>query len=54
MNNKQKKMLSKIIMGACLYITAIIISKISFPMSDIISLLLFIIAYIIVGKDVFP
>ena len=52
MNNKQKKMLRKIIMGACLYITAIIISKISFPMSDIISLLLFIIAYIIVGKDV--
>lgn len=52
MNDKQKKMLRKIIMGACLYIIAVIVSKISFPMSNIISLGLFIAAYIIVGKDV--
>ncbi len=52
MNNKQKKMLSKIIMGACLYIIAVIVSKISFSMSNIISFGLFIAAYIIVGKDV--
>ena len=52
MNNKQKKMLSKIIMGASLYIIAVIVSKISFSMSNIISFGLFIAAYIIVGKDV--
>ena len=52
MNDKQKKMLRKIIMGACLYIIAVIVSKISFPMSNIISFGLFIAAYIIVGKDV--
>jgi len=52
MNNKQKKMLRKIIMGACLYIIAVIVSKISFSMSNIISFGLFIAAYIIVGKDV--
>ena len=52
MNNKQKKMLSKIIMGACLYIIAVIVSKINFSMSNIISFGLFIAAYIIVGKDV--
>lgn len=52
MNNKQKKMLSKIIMGACLYIIAVIVSKISLSMSNIISFGLFIAAYIIVGKDV--
>ena len=52
MNNKQKKMLSKIIMGACLYIIAVIVSKISFSMSNIISFGLFIAAYIIVGKEV--
>ena len=52
MNDKQKKMLRKIIMGACLYIIAVIVSKISFYMSNIISLGLFIAAYIIVGKDV--
>ena len=52
MNNKQKKMLSKIIMGASLYIIAVIVSKINFSMSNIISFGLFIAAYIIVGKDV--
>ena len=52
MNNKQKKMLSKIIMGACLYIIAVIVSKLNFSMSNIISFGLFIAAYIIVGKDV--
>ena len=52
MNDKQKKMLRKIIMGACLYIIAVIVSKISFSMSNIISFGLFIAAYIIVGKDV--
>ena len=52
MNNKQKKMLRKIIMGASLYIIAVIVSKISFSMSNIISFGLFIAAYIIVGKDV--
>lgn len=52
MNNKQKKMLSKIIMGASLYIIAVIVSKINFSMSNITSFGLFIAAYIIVGKDV--
>ena len=52
MNDKQKKMLSKIIMGASLYIIAVIVSKINFSMSNIISFGLFIAAYIIVGKDV--
>lgn len=52
MNNKQKKMLSKIVMGASLYIIAVIVSKINFSMSNIISFGLFIAAYIIVGKDV--
>lgn len=52
MNNKQKKMLRKIIMGASLYIIAVIVSKINFSMSNIISFGLFIAAYIIVGKDV--
>lgn len=52
MNNKQKKMLSKIIMGASLYIIAVIVSKINFSMSNIISFGLFIAAYIIVGKEV--
>jgi heavy metal translocating P-type ATPase len=45
-------MLSKIIMGASLYIIAVIVSKINFSMSNIISFGLFIAAYIIVGKDV--
>lgn len=52
MNNKQKKMLRKIIMGASLYIIAVIVSKINFSMSNITSFGLFIAAYIIVGKDV--
>ena len=52
MNNKQKKMLSKIVMGASLYIIAVIVSKINFSMSNITSFGLFIAAYIIVGKDV--
>jgi len=52
MNDKQKKMLRKIIMGASLYIIAVIVSKINFSMSNIISFGLFIAAYIIVGKDV--
>lgn len=52
MNDKQKKMLRKIIIGASLYIIAVIVSKISFYMSNIISFGLFIAAYIIVGKDV--
>ena len=52
MNDKQKKMLSKIIMGAVFYIIAIIISKISFPYSNWVSFAVFIVAYIIVGKDV--
>ena len=49
MNDKQKKMLRKIIMGASLYIIAVIVSKINFSMSNIISFGLFIAAYIIVG-----
>ena len=52
MNDKQKKMLRKIIIGASLYIIAVIVSKISFSMSNIISFGLFIAAYIIVGKEV--
>lgn len=52
MNDKQKKMLRKIIMGASLYIIAVIVSKINFSMSSIISFGLFIAAYIIVGKEV--
>ena len=52
MNDKQKKMLRKIIMGASLYIIAVIVSKLNFSMSNIISFGLFIAAYIIVGKDV--
>ena len=52
MNDKQKKMLRKIIMGASLYIIAVIVSKINFSMSNIISFGLFIAAYIIVGKEV--
>ena len=52
MNDKQKKMLRKIIMGASLYIIAVIVSKLNFSVSNIISFGLFIAAYIIVGKDV--
>ena len=52
MNEKQKKILSKIIIAAIFYIIAIIISKLNFPKSNIISFVLFITAYIIVGKDV--
>lgn len=52
MNDKQKKMLRKIIIGASLYIIAVIVSKINFSMSNIISFGLFIAAYIIVGKEV--
>lgn len=52
MNDKQKKMLSKIIMGAVFYIIAIIISKISFPYYNWVSFAVFIVAYIIAGKDV--
>ena len=52
MNDKQKKMLRKIIIGASLYIIAVIVSKLNFSMSNIISFGLFIAAYIIVGKDV--
>ena len=52
MNEKQKKVLSKIIIAAIFYIVAIIISKLNFPKSNIISFVLFITAYIIVGKDV--
>ena len=52
MNDKQKKMLRKINIGASLYIIAVIVSKLNFSMSNIISFGLFIAAYIIVGKDV--
>lgn len=52
MNDKQKKMLRKIIIGASLYIIAVMVLKISFTISNIISFGLFIAAYIIVGKDV--
>ena len=52
MNDKQKKMLRKIIIGASLYIIAVMVLKINFSMSNIISFGLFIAAYIIVGKDV--
>ena len=52
MNDNQKKMLRKIIIGASLYIIAVIVSKINFSMSNIISFGLFIAAYIIVGKEV--
>ena len=50
MNDKQKKTLSRIIMGAVFYIIAIIISKISFPYSNWVSFVVFIVAYIIAGK----
>lgn len=52
MNEKKKKILSKIMIAAIFYIIAIIISKLNFPKSNIISFVLFITAYIIVGKDV--
>ena len=52
MNDKQKKMLRKIIVAAVFYIIAIIISKISFPYSNWVSFVVFIVAYIIAGKDV--
>ena len=52
MNEKKKKILSKIMIAAIFYIIAIIISKLNFPKSNIISFVLFITAYIIVGRDV--
>ena len=52
MNDKQKKMLRKIIVAAVLYIIAIIISKLGFQYSKLVSFAVFIVAYIIVGKDV--
>ena len=48
MNEKKKKILSKIMIAAIFYIIAIIISKLNFPKSNIISFVLFITAYIIV------
>ena len=52
MNDKQKKMLRKIIVAAVSYIIAIIISKLDFQYSKWVSFAVFIVAYIIVGKDV--
>lgn len=52
MNDKQKKMLRKIIVAAVFYIIAIIISKLGFQYSNRVSFAVFIVAYIIVGKDV--
>ena len=52
MNDKQKKMLRKIIVAAVFYIIAIIISKFGFQHSKWVSFAVFIVAYIIVGKDV--
>lgn len=52
MNDKQKKMLRKIIVAAVFYIIAIIISKLDFQYSNQVSFAVFIVAYIIVGKDV--
>ena len=52
MNDKQKKMLRKIIVAAVFYIIAIIISKLGFQYSNWVSFAVFIVAYIIVGKDV--
>ena len=52
MNDKQKKMLRKIIVAAVFYIIAIIISKLGFQYSKLVSFAVFIVAYVIVGKDV--
>ena len=52
MNDKQKKMLRKIIVAAVFYIIAIIISKLGFQYSHWVSFAVFIVAYTIVGKDV--
>ena len=52
MNDKQKKMLRKIIVAAVFYVIAIIISKLDFQYSHWVSFAVFIVAYIIVGKDV--
>ena len=52
MNDKQKKMLRKIIVAAVFYIIAIIISKLDFQYSNQVSFAVFIVAYVIVGKDV--
>lgn len=52
MNDKQKKMLRKIIVAAVFYIIAIIISKFGFQHSKWVSFAVFIVAYMIVGKDV--
>lgn len=52
MNDKQKKMLRKIIVAAVFYIIAIIISKLGFQYSNWVSFAVFIVAYIVVGKDV--
>ena len=52
MNDKQKKMLRKIIVAAVFYIIAITISKLGFQYSHWVSFAVFIVAYIIVGKDV--
>lgn len=52
MNDKQKKMLRKIIVAAVFYVIAIIISKLDFQYSKWVSFAVFIVAYIIVGKDV--
>jgi len=52
MNDKQKKMLRKIIVAAVFYIIAIIISKLGFQYSNWVSFAVFIVAYVIVGKDV--
>lgn len=52
MNDKQKKTLRKIIVAAVFYIIAIIISKLGFQYSNWVSFAVFIVAYIIVGKDV--
>lgn len=52
MNDKQKKMLRKIIVAAVFYVIAIIISKLDFQYSHWVSFAVFIVAYVIVGKDV--
>lgn len=52
MNEKQKKMLKKILIAAFIYITAIIISKFKFRKVETVTFTVYFIAYITVGKEV--
>lgn len=51
MNKRQKQRLKNIIISGIIFIAAIIVSKISFSFSNIISIILFLAAYIIVGRN---